>query len=84
MKYVTLEILEMSKDEAQKSLNDSESILQKMNASGFYLNDVQKILDSMQTDYSNLQFNALRDFRFGAIPECKEWRRGRDSNSGLR
>jgi aminopeptidase N len=61
VKYVTLEILEMSKDEAQSSLNKSLDILNKMNSSGFYLNDVQKLLSSMNDNYASLKFNELRD-----------------------
>jgi hypothetical protein len=58
---VTLEILEMSRGDANKIINDSQNILQQMNSSGFYLKDVQTILDSMQIEYTNLKFNNLRD-----------------------
>jgi hypothetical protein len=61
VKYVTLEILEMTRLTADEIVNNSLEILNKMNESGFYLTDVQKILNSMNTEYGNLKFNNLKD-----------------------
>ena len=61
VKYVTLEILEMSRADADKLVNGSSELLDKMNSSGFYLVEVQKLLDSMNNEYANLKFNNLKD-----------------------
>ena len=60
-KYITLEILEMSKESAQVLLNNSLDILSKMNSSGLYLKEVQKLIDTMKDNYDKLSYNNMID-----------------------
>jgi hypothetical protein len=61
VKYVTLTILEMKRVTADEYLNSSLEILSKMNSSGLILDEVQSILDSMNTNYNSLNFMTLKE-----------------------
>jgi len=61
VKYVTLTILEMPRSQADNYLNLSLEILSKMNSSGLYLDEVQSILASMNSNYENLNFINLKE-----------------------
>jgi hypothetical protein len=61
VKYVTLTILELPRSQADSYLNLSLEILSKMNSSGFITDEVQSILDSMNSNYESLNFNLLKE-----------------------
>jgi DNA polymerase III delta prime subunit len=61
VKYVTLTILEMKRSLADEYVNSSLDLISKMNSSGLVLNEVQSILDSMNSNYENLNFMTLKE-----------------------
>ena len=61
IRYVTLMILEMKRATADEYLNNSLEILNKMTSSGLILDEVQSILNSMNTNYENLNFMNLKE-----------------------
>ncbi len=60
-KFVTLYIVEVTRQTADGYLNNSERMIQEMNASGFYLKDVESYYSLMQSNYEEVNFLAVED-----------------------
>jgi hypothetical protein len=61
-KKVTLHILEMSREDALKLIEDSKNMTNQMNLSGMYIRDVIDLLSKEEISFENADFLALRNY----------------------